>query len=303
MALENINPFRSRGSISDLQRRASLEVERVKLLSVRKLSECEAFGLDKDISFEAIRQSCWPISPALRKPADGASGGAPALPPRNATEELRTLRAMCATEKASRADLDINFQRLDQIDRHYHAVTLGNARLTDVKFSTTTMRSFVTWLESLTVLDKGQYGHCGECARKLLKLPVLTEPGSRFTLSELGTTSNLALPSDESQTATHFLIEILPLLRGFHDAVEKRGAGSAALEARIDYLRTPAPSLMKHDIDALGASTGGARQAANRRQLSLSLGDLLKISRVHQPLRDRPAVSSTLFPWETGFDS
>src|ERR1700761_1472021 len=139
---------------------------------------------------------------------------------------------MCAAEKASPADLKTNLQRLDQIDSHYRAVALGKARLTDVEFSTTTMRSFVTWLQSLTVLDEGQYGRCGECARKLLVLGVSLEPGSRFTVTELGTTSNLALPSDESGTARHFLNEILPLLRRFHRAVDGKGADSSTLEAR-----------------------------------------------------------------------
>lgn len=310
MRFDIANVFRSRSdSMSDLQRRASSGAEPVTWLNEHNLSGHELFGLEENASFEAIRQSCWPISPALRESAGEAGGGPPvldgppALPPRNAAAaELRALRAVCASEMVSRANLDTNFQRLNQIDLHYHAVALGAAALKDHEFATTTMRSFVTWLRSLEVLDKEQYGQCGECATKLLELVVSPEPGSRFTVRELGATSNLALPSDESEAATHFVTEILPLLRRFHEAVENKGVGSALLEARIDHLMASTRSLMGCDIEGPGALTGGAREAEPQRRVFRSLRDLIGISRVLQPLRDCLASPSTLFPQGPRFD-
>jgi hypothetical protein len=302
MLLDRLNPFRSTGSIIDLQRRASLEESPVRLLSVRQLSEHEAFGLDRNASFETLRQSCWPIGPDLGESAGEAAGAPLPLPPRNAPEGLRALRAQCAAEMASPGNLETNLRRLDQIDGHYRAVALGKARLTDVEFATTTMRSFVTWLQSLTVLEEEQYGRCGECARKLLVLGVSPEPDSRFTVRELGTTSNLASPSDESATAAYFLNKILPLLRQFYRAVESKGVDSSALETRIDRRLAPPRCMTGRGSDGPDALFAGAREAGPQREVSRSLGDLAELSRVRQPLRDRPALASTFLSQGAGLD-
>lgn len=240
MLLDRINPFGRYITAKDLARRASIESP-VQLVGIRHVSEHETFGL-AGASPATIRRSCWPVHADFREPVGEArcEPESRLAPGGNAAgsdaPELQRALAQVAANMALPEHLDTNLGRLDLIRDHYRAVVAGEARLADVDFTTTTMRPFVTWLRALEKLADKKYGRCGSCAEKLQCVVVADDFGGHFTVRQLGTIDKLAPRLDPHATAACMLDKIEPLLRDFHRAIGHEGAGSAALESRIERL-------------------------------------------------------------------
>ena len=282
MLLDKINPFRSITYSNELARRASIESP-VTLLSVRQVSEHEAFGLGY-ASPATTRRSCWPTG-ADSPEASGMEGIMPSpagqKDPLAVEPNLQAILAASALDAASPRALAINRHRLDLIDSHYRAVVEGEATLTDEAFTTTVMRPLMTWLQALSVLDEKTYDRCGQCARGLMSIVVSAQHGGHFTFRQLGTTDDLAEDLDGRAVATYFLEQIGPVLADFHDVVECKGIGSRVLAAAIGWMKC-APSAMTmapRNAWAQGSASDLPYRAGSRPLpgTSRSLGDLRAI--------------------------
>jgi hypothetical protein len=239
--LENIHAFRTRVNSIELTRRITM-TSPVTLLSIRQVSEHEAFGLDRDASPATIRKSCWPIGEDAPQPRGAErTVGRPADLDASvaAGADLRAILAASALDAASPGAVETNRHRLRLICHHYRKVAEGRARFADVDFTTNVMRPFVTWLQALCALDNKTHGSCGQCAKDLMSIIILTEQGRQVTLRQLGATDGVARNIDGRAIANYFIDQIGPVLDDFHDAVANRGAGSRTLAVNIEWLKTP----------------------------------------------------------------
>jgi hypothetical protein len=239
--LEITNLFRPRANSIEFASHTPLTAP-VTLMRIRQVSEHEAFGLSPDASYATIRASCWPIGEDAPRPPGGERtmrGPTDLNGPCAAGTDLQAILAASALDAASPRTVETNRNRLDQICHHYGKVAEGRAGFADVDFTTNVMRPFVTWLQALCALDNKTHGNCGQCAKDLLSIVILTEHGRQVTLRQLGATDGVARNIDGRAMANYFIDHIRPVLADFQDALANGGAGSRILATNIAWLKAP----------------------------------------------------------------